>query len=67
MGYAGIFRDANEHFVYAIQGTFRGNFSPLLAKATCLREVLSWIKARNLHDVILESDSKLVVSVLNNF
>ncbi|KAM7525060.1 hypothetical protein LguiA_014962 [Lonicera macranthoides] len=66
MGFGGIIRDSSGNFVAAIQGSFAGRFSPLLAEAVGLREVLSWIKDRNEGPIVVESDSKFVVDALHH-
>lgn len=66
MGFGGIIPDSAGSFIAAYQGYFQGCFSPLLAEAISLREVLSWIKTMHIGNLIIESDSQLLVYSTHN-
>lgn len=66
MGFGGLIRGATGNFIAAIQGSYSGNFSPLIAEAVGIREVLSWIKSGDFGPIIVESDLKLLVDALKS-
>ncbi|KAM7484997.1 hypothetical protein LguiA_001006 [Lonicera macranthoides] len=66
MEYGGVIRDENGQFVVVVQGAFAGHFSPLIAEAVGLREVLTWIKDQGTHLVTIEFDGNLLIDALNS-
>jgi ribonuclease HI len=65
-GYAGVLRDSNGVVLPAIRGRFQGIYSPRLAEALSIREVLSWLKTNGREDVIVESDALCIVQAINS-
>lgn len=61
MGFGGVLCDSNGEFVAAIQGSLPGTFSPILAEAIGLREVLSWIKESSFGSILVETDSQFLL------
>uniref|UniRef100_A0A803PL05 Reverse transcriptase domain-containing protein n=1 Tax=Cannabis sativa TaxID=3483 RepID=A0A803PL05_CANSA len=61
-----IVRDCNEQIIEAGSKCNIGNVAPELAEICGIKEVLSWIKNKAWHDVILETDSLLAVQGINS-
>lgn len=65
-GFGCIVRNSLGVVVDAIFGNLVGSFSPTLAEALTVREALSWLLSLGFSDNVIESDTLVVVDVLNN-
>ncbi|KAJ8749857.1 hypothetical protein K2173_013772 [Erythroxylum novogranatense] len=62
-----VVRNSNGDCIAVGSNIFSGVLDPSTVEAMSIREALSWVKKKNLHSVIIESDSKLVIqSLLSN-
>nr|GLL29396.1 uncharacterized protein LOC109189292 [Ipomoea trifida] len=66
MGLGSVIRDDNGNFIAAWGAQWRGNFTPREAKPVAIREALSWLKAHNMDNVQVDSDSLQVVQSLKS-
>lgn len=66
MGFGFIQRDMHDNVQDCCAWSMIGIMDPTVAKALCIREVLSWIKQKNLTLMIIETDCKIVVTALHN-
>ncbi|XP_062076043.1 uncharacterized protein LOC133780188 [Humulus lupulus] len=60
-GYGWVVRDASANLISAHTASKVGSIDPTLAEAIGVREVLSWIKATELTNVVVETDSLVTV------
>ncbi|XP_062088842.1 uncharacterized protein LOC133795409 [Humulus lupulus] len=65
-GYGWVVRDASATLLSAHTVSKVGNIDPTLAEVIGVREVLSWIKATGLTDVVVETDSLVTVQACRN-
>ena len=63
---AGILRDSSGTFIDGFSCCHSGLVTPELGEAMGVREALSWIKTKNLSQVLIETDSLLVVQALRS-
>lgn len=66
VGIDAVCRDSDGHFIAAKTWQIPGRVEALHGEVLALREVLSWIKDKSWSQVILESDSLLVINALNS-
>ena len=59
-----IVRDSEGQLIFAACKSQSGTFSPHEAEALGVREVLSWLRGKQLDDVIIESDSQVTINHL---
>jgi ribonuclease HI len=65
-GSGAVIRDSCGQFIAALQQINVRVSSAREAEAMTIREALSWIKERNMSNVIIESDSQLCVTACNS-
>ena len=65
VGFWLVLRDEAGGFIAAKAGSFPGLEDPFIAEALSCREALSWIKERDMHNVIIESYCLLVFLALS--
>uniref|UniRef100_A0A803QB69 RNase H type-1 domain-containing protein n=1 Tax=Cannabis sativa TaxID=3483 RepID=A0A803QB69_CANSA len=61
-GFGMVARTASGSVIEAVQIRKIGNWSPLLVEAMGLKEALSWIKQKDWHSVIVESDCLTLIN-----
>lgn len=61
IGLGSVARDANKHFIIARSSRHKEMMQPREAETISLKEVLSWVKMKNVKKYIFESDSQLLV------
>ncbi|KAM6593434.1 hypothetical protein CsatA_001137 [Cannabis sativa] len=64
-GFGCILRNGEAKLVEAFSQSKVGRVSPEIAEVVGVKEALSWIKAKNLSDVEIETDSLVVVQAIN--
>ncbi|XP_050223218.1 uncharacterized protein LOC126673217 [Mercurialis annua] len=65
-GFAAVERDARGFWVSAISDTKMEHLAPVIAEAWALKEALSWIKNRNMSNVVVEVDCLQIVQLLSS-
>lgn len=66
LGFGWVVRDDSGSLVAAGQGSLAGPSNPELAEALGCKEALSWLKARSMSKVVIESDAFNLVQALNS-
>ena len=66
MGAGFVMRNNEGAVVYCGCWKIRGSFSPTLAEALCLKNVLQFMISQGLSIVLIESDAKIVVDGIND-
>jgi ribonuclease HI len=66
MGAGFVMRNNEGAVVYCGCWKIRGSFSPTLAEALCLKNVLQFMISQGLSNVLIESDAKIVVDGIND-
>ncbi|XP_073130771.1 uncharacterized protein [Henckelia pumila] len=61
-----IVRNSNDVVLDVVHGILNGRYSPIESEAMEIREALSWVKSKNLSNVIFESDALVVIEALHN-
>lgn len=65
VGFGLVLRNEAGGFIAAKAGSFPGLVDPFIAEALSCREALSWIKERDMQNVIIETDCLLVFLALS--
>ena len=61
-----VLRNSSGHFLSAIAIPIQQQLGPKVAEVVRVREALSWVKQKNLTEVILETNSQLVFNAMKN-
>uniref|UniRef100_A0A803PQX4 RNase H type-1 domain-containing protein n=1 Tax=Cannabis sativa TaxID=3483 RepID=A0A803PQX4_CANSA len=65
-GYGLVARNSSGYVIEAVQIRKIGTWSPLLVEAMGLKEALSWIKRKDWHHAIIESDCLTLINDIKN-